>query len=229
MNHLTAVVTTIQRPTQALQQLASRLVQHGARMVVAGDKKGPDQFELPSCEFLDLAGQKSSGFKLALALPEGHYARKNIAYLRAMTTGATCIYETDDDNAPNSQWAPRELQVQARSALAKGWVNVYRCFSSQLIWPRGLPLDEVIRLGAEAPSLESLERAVQAPIQQGLANNSPTWMRCGVWCWIHLSSLNLAPAFTCPRAPGAPSTAKAPGGGPRPFHCCICPATVPFA
>jgi hypothetical protein len=37
---------------------------------------------------------------LAESLPTGHYARKNIAYLHAIRSGARCIYETDDDNAP---------------------------------------------------------------------------------------------------------------------------------
>ncbi len=142
-------------------------------MVAAGDRKGPDQFDLPRCEFLDLAWQQSSDFALARVLPVGHYARKNIAYLQAIRAGAACIYETDDDNAPNAHWMPRSLEVPARAVESAGWVNVYRCFSSQLIWPRGLPLDEIVRQGANPPPITSTETRVHAPIQQGLADHSP--------------------------------------------------------
>lgn len=167
------VVTTIQRPTVALRQLERMLASCSARMVVAGDRKGPDQFDLPGCEFLDLAWQQASPYALARILPVGHYARKNIAYLQAIKGGAACLYETDDDNAPGPTWAPRGVDVPALSAEGKGWVNVYRCFSSRLIWPRGLPLDEIVRQGAVAPDLHAAERTVHAPIQQGLADLSP--------------------------------------------------------
>ena len=174
MPSLVAVVTTIQRPTSALQHLASRLGYTGGRMIVAGDRKGPDQFDLPGCEFLSIAWQTGCMYKLARVLPVGHYARKNIAYLQAIRAGALCIYETDDDNAPNGYWSPRKLCTQARTLSAPSqWVNVYRCFTNRLIWPRGLPLDEIVRQGTVAPALEPIEHPVDAPIQQGLADLSP--------------------------------------------------------
>ena len=61
---LFAVVTTIQPPTPAVRELQRRLAQVGGRLVVAGDQKGPAAFDLPDCDFLDLAAQRASGFAL---------------------------------------------------------------------------------------------------------------------------------------------------------------------
>jgi len=96
-SNLVAVITTIQSPTPAVRELHRRLGKAGARLVVAGDRKGPASFDLQDCDFLSLADQDASGFALARSLPVGHYARKNMAYLEAMRRGASCIYETDDD------------------------------------------------------------------------------------------------------------------------------------
>jgi hypothetical protein len=171
---LTAVVTTIQRPTVALHILADRLNSIGGSMLVVGDRKGPDIFELAGARFFDLNWQIQSSFGLARQLPIGHYARKNIGYLEAIRTGASCLYETDDDNAPNHHWAPRSLDTPARClAFTSQWVNVYRCFTSRLIWPRGLPLDEIVKHTNTALAVPTEEQTVRAPIQQGLADNSP--------------------------------------------------------
>jgi len=49
------------------------------------------------------------------------------------------------------------------------WVNAYRYFSSELIWPRGFPLSEV---RSDVPETRMVA-AMRSPIQQGLANGSP--------------------------------------------------------
>jgi hypothetical protein len=69
------------------------------------------------------------------------------------------------------------------------WVNVYRYFTDELIWPRGLPLDEIHRPVPEVVEVGGRRSAVgptddscvscdswaglRAPIQQGLVNGSP--------------------------------------------------------
>ena len=50
------------------------------------------------------------------------------------------------------------------------WVNVYRYFSSENIWPRGFPLDLV---SVPVPEPELSEEGIHSPIQQGLVDNSP--------------------------------------------------------
>ena len=164
------VVTTIQRPTKAVLDFDRVLKREGVALVVVGDRKGPDSFDLKGASFLSLQEQLRSDFSLAGLLPENHYARKNIGYLYAIAQGSNCIYETDDDNAPLNGWSVREKSLAAAAVSAKGWVNAYSFFTSENIWPRGFPLDEVV--GAKTPMRGEL-REVEAPIQQGLANSSP--------------------------------------------------------
>ena len=175
---LYSIITTIQEPTPSVFGLVKRLAAIGGKLIVAGDSKGPFSFDGPPgqpwpVEFLSLADQESGRFKLAENLPTKHYARKNIAYLHAIAAGAECIYETDDDNAPNAQWQARTEDVTAGRVVrgeAQRWVNVYRYFSRENIWPRGLPLDEIRADVAESTPLAESRRA---PIQQGLVNGSP--------------------------------------------------------
>jgi len=174
---LYSVITTIQEPTPSVVRLVGTLAGAGSRLVVAGDSKGPARFDGPAgapwpVDFLPLAAQVDSGFALARDLPTKHYARKNLAYLQAIKAGATCIYETDDDNAPLPTWRPRTETVAALRAVPQTenrWVNVYRYFSTDNIWPRGLPLDEI-----RTPVPESVASAIakRAPIQQGLVNGA---------------------------------------------------------
>jgi hypothetical protein len=171
-----AVITTIQKPTSSVYRLVDRLSAAGAKLIVAGDSKGPFSFEGRKGEpwpvvFLSLADQVQSGFRLAESLPTKHYARKNIAYLYAIRAKAECIYETDDDNAPNDTWQIRKERVSEGfyvGASESRWVNVYRYFSEDIIWPRGLPLDEIRRPPPKATPLKPL----RAPVQQGLVNGS---------------------------------------------------------
>ena len=175
---LFATITTIQRPTSSVYQLVSRLVESDATLIIAGDTKGPPDFG-PSEDrdwpviFLSIEDQTISPYSLAGDLPTKHYARKNIAYLEAIRRGATCLYETDDDNAPNSYWAARSELIRDCRVIESSdprWINVYRSFSDENIWPRGLPLDEIQQNAVESSLLPSEKRA---PIQQGLVNGSP--------------------------------------------------------
>lgn len=181
---LHAVITTIQRPTSSVKALAARIATCGGHLVIAGDSKGPADFDLSGVTdfrdeqltFLSLDKQQRSEFALARLLPTKHYARKNLGYLQAIVSGATQIYETDDDNAPLPTWRVREERVaQTRVVEASGaegprWVNVFRQFSDELIWPRGLPLD---RIHHAATRVTTVGGERWAPIQQGLADGSP--------------------------------------------------------
>lgn len=170
---LCGVITTVQEPTASVRKIVSILRRVGSKLIVIGDKKGPAGYELEGVEFLSLAAQLESDFDLARKLPVGHYARKNIGYLVAITQDAGCIYETDDDNAPLDSWTPRAGTAGAVGVREHGWVNVYRFFSEERLWPRGFPLDALCDSFSKLPSLAEETIAVQAPIQQGLVNNSP--------------------------------------------------------
>ena len=189
---LHSIITTIQKPTASVLGLVEKLNEVGGKLIVAGDKKGPMSYEAPSSEsghskssiqnssspnpwpveFFSLEDQLAMPFELVRLLPVGHYARKNLAYLAAIQQGATCIYETDDDNAPNESWVVRKEEVEecrVVSSAENRWVNVYRYFSTENVWPRGLPLDEIRKPVVELVPMSAPKRA---PIQQGLVNGS---------------------------------------------------------
>lgn len=165
------VVTTIQRPTPCLAQTVARAHAQRITTIVVGDRKTPDCDWPAGAEFLGIDRQSQSGLALARALPENHYARKNLGYLAAMARGAPFIFETDDDNEPLAEWRVRAPLVSARECPHAGWVNVYRWFTCEHIWPRGLPLQDA---HAARPLPRLSEAATfEAPIQQGLADGAP--------------------------------------------------------
>jgi len=169
---LLAVLTSIQPPTESVHTLLRCLEANHAELIVIGDRKGPAEYPLRGVQFFSLEAQLASGFRLALALPTGHYARKNLGYLIAIQQHPVCIYETDDDNAPNGFWRPRSLRAPAVKIRPRPWVNVYRMFSNANIWPRGFPLD-LLRDPDTFRRDETGPDEIDAPIQQGLANLSP--------------------------------------------------------
>ena len=200
---LFVVLTTIQEPTRSAIRVAERVSSIGASLIVAGDRKGPKRFDAIGAHLLTLDQQVATGFELARDLPVNHYARKNIGYLAALQRGATCIYETDDDNAPNDSWVVREREVRARVCADRPWANVYRLYSDAVIWPRGFPLEHITNRATYENLCGEDTRTVDAPIQQGLADNSPdvdavwrltserpfhftagpsVWLAPGTWC-----------------------------------------------
>jgi hypothetical protein len=87
-----------------------------------------------------------------------------------MSKGAETIIETDDDNYPlPSFWDVRKKTVSASLLRNKGWVNVYKYYTNEHVWPRGFALEH-IRDGL--PELEQ-PVSVTCPIQQGLADENP--------------------------------------------------------
>ena len=142
------------------------------RIIIIGDTKSPSDFNLPGASFFNIDDQHGSGLSFAHACPTGHYARKNIGYLLAARDGVELIQETDDDNLPvGGFFDPVERMVTTPIARQAGWVNIYRYFSDAMLWPRGLPLDQIY---AQLPAFESLPtEQVVCPIRQGLANGNP--------------------------------------------------------
>jgi hypothetical protein len=169
---LLSVITTIQAPTGAVRGLCRSLRSIPADLLVMGDKKGPHTYPQAGAELFTLDHQMNLPLRLPQLLPVNHYCRKNIGYLIAISRGAGCIYETDDDNAPNADWQLRTRTVKARKVTRPQWCNVYRYFSDDLIWPRGLPLDQ-ISAGFKKSPTASRESSVVSPIQQGLVDGSP--------------------------------------------------------
>lgn len=138
------VVTTINAPTDALQNSVSLGLEVDCQAIIVGDTKTPEDFNLSGAEFLGIGEQRRLGFRIADSLPTGTYSRKMIGYLHSLASGADLIYETDDDNRLYREFFDGTLiNTVARIAAKSGFVNHYEFFTSENIWPRGLPLDEI--------------------------------------------------------------------------------------
>jgi hypothetical protein len=197
-----SVLTTVQAPTLSVAALARAGQRYGMPLLAVGDRKSPSvEWERPA-EFLSLDVQKGMNSRLTKLLPLDHYSRKNMGYLEAIARGATVIFDTDDDNAPLPGWRRRNARTQARKVSNKGWVNVYRLFSSEFVWPRGLPLECLQECQRGSLDLTNVTSLV-CPIQQGLVQGSPdvdalwrllfdqellfndepsVWLGPGTWC-----------------------------------------------
>jgi hypothetical protein len=165
------VITSISPPNSILTACAEGCRSHGVDFIVVGDDKSPEDFQLEGCDFWSIEKQRKLPFSLARSLPERHYARKNLGYLIAMERGVETIIETDDDNLPfDSFWKERHAEQLVNVIAEQGWVNVYRHFTDEPIWPRGYPLELV-----QVPHvvLEGGLSRAYCPIQQGLADGNP--------------------------------------------------------
>lgn len=166
------VITSISKPNEALTVYAKEAKSRGISFILIGDVASPADFYLEGCDFWDLKRQRELPYKLAKIIPERHYARKNIGYLIAKQAGASVIIETDDDNLPReSFWNKRRVLQHAHIIENSGWINIYKYFTNNHIWPRGYPL-ELLQKPMTSLSMYSIGEAY-CPIQQGLADENP--------------------------------------------------------
>ena len=194
------VLTSISAPNPALRSLSAGAQVNHIDFIVIGDEKSPQTFDLKGCRFVDLVQQRKLGFSFAETCPTHHYSRKNIGYLLALRDGAEIIIETDDDNFPRDEfWNKRERLVQADPILHSGWINAYKYFTDEHIWPRGLPLDEILKavprradssifdcpiqqgLADKNPDVDAIYR-LTLPLPQSFRNDKPIVLTSGAWC-----------------------------------------------
>lgn len=139
-------------------------------IILVGDKKSVPIESSGNVTFLSLQDQYDLGYQIVEVCPYNHYARKNIGYLYAIQNGADIIYDTDDDNLPYEVWHLPEF-VSDRCCVAElKFLNIYKYFSDEIIWPRGYPLDEICRdVRLDIQETEPLNVGVW----QGLADIEP--------------------------------------------------------
>jgi hypothetical protein len=143
-------------------------------VVVAGDKKTPEDWNCHPATYLSVADQESAQFQIARMLPWNHYARKLMGYLVAIQQGAEIIMDTDDDNMPKPDWSLPEYSGQyLMTPTGMGFVNVYSYFTDQHIWPRGFPLNRVCDPAARLAAVPMQTAPVRIGIWQGLADGDP--------------------------------------------------------
>jgi len=162
------VITTINPPTRAVRGFAAV---GGWKIYAVGDRKTPADWESPGVTYIPV---DEPGGRLALELPYNHYARKMLGYLRAISDGALTIADSDDDNIPNTEWSFPDFDGTFRlTPPDRGYVNVYKSFTSQHIWPRGLPLDRVLAADGALIESEMDPRPARVGFWQGLADGDP--------------------------------------------------------
>lgn len=161
------VITTINEKTKALSEFEKIDDWH---LIIVGDKKSKPIENSQNLTFLSVEDQKKLGFSVVEHLPYNHYTRKNIGYLYAIREGAEVIYDTDDDNLPYPYWKLENFQCGNIIESEYDFVNIYRHFSNEKIWPRGFPLDLI---NAKDKIEVTSSKPLKVGIWQGLADLDP--------------------------------------------------------
>jgi hypothetical protein len=165
------VITSIFPPTEAVHRFTEM---PGWSLVVAGDKKTPGDWKRDGATMLDIAEQERMGCRIGKQLPFNHYCRKLYGYLWAVRCGAQVIADTDDDNIPYPNWAFDPFDgTYDKTAADLGFVNIYSLFTDMKIWPRGLPLDQVINPKSILKASDLKAGKSRVGIWQGLADGDP--------------------------------------------------------
>jgi hypothetical protein len=163
------IITTINPPTEAILSY-SRL--EGARVFVAGDNKTPENWITKNVEYISVEHQAKLPYKICNSLPYNHYSRKMVGYVMAIKEGYSIIVDTDDDNFPKPDWRfPEFINEYRKIGEGLGFINIYRVFTEQKIWPRGLPLN---KLNSDLSLNEHINKEIcNVGIWQGLADEDP--------------------------------------------------------
>jgi hypothetical protein len=165
------VITTIFPPREAMRRFAAL---PDWRLIVVADRKTPADWMQAGATFLSVEQQLRLPFKTAQALPWNHYARKMLGYLWAAKQGAGFIAESDDDNLPAPDWDfPALAGRYLTTPINRDFINVYRLYTEQPIWPRGLPLS-CLRDQRALLSRDSLQpEDCRIGVWQALADDDP--------------------------------------------------------
>lgn len=135
----TAVVTSINRPDPKI--LAYNQI-FNSDVIWVGDTKTPNLNNVHGLTFLSLDKQLNDHpplSTLASLLPKKHYSRKNLGYIHAINNHAEFILDTDDDNFPVQDYFKfPPFTGKFISKSGNGRLNIYRHFTSDHVWPRGL-------------------------------------------------------------------------------------------
>ena len=161
------VITTIYQPTEAVEKFSEL---QNYQLIVVGDKKTPGGWACNNTTFLAVDSGASARFSLNSVLPYNHYCRKMLGYLFAIQNGAEAIIDTDDDNIPNNGWGFPGFEGDFECVENTGFVNIYKLFTSQHIWPRGLPLNMI---NNQDEIVLKEKKAAKIGIWQGLADEDP--------------------------------------------------------
>ena len=161
------IITTINKETKGIKKFSEFKDWH---IILVGDKKSKPIKTRKNITFLSIKDQKKLNFEINKNLPYNHYSRKNIGYLYAIKMGADIIYDTDDDNIPYKDWSFPKFETKNYITCNKKFLNIYKYFTKEKVWPRGYPLSEINK-----KQKISIKRTTKTKIGiwQGLADIEP--------------------------------------------------------
>ncbi len=163
------VITSVFEPTRAIHDFTGL---KDYRVVVVGDKKTIANWHCDGVVYLSVKDQLETNNHLNKTLPFDHYCRKMAGYLYAIANGAEMIIDADDDNIPKVDWEfPGFEGLFSFIPADQGFVNIYQLYSTQAIWPRGLPLNLVTTQFELKKKL--ISNRCRVGIWQGLADENP--------------------------------------------------------
>ena len=171
-NKVSLVLTTINKVSKNILNIEKGCKKKGWELQIVGDNQSPKNFTLKYGIYTSLSDQLKLDLNYPKKVPINSYARKNVAYLMSIKNGSDIIIETDDDNYPMKNFFNDRSLVQ-KFLLVKnsGWINIYDIFKqdNSLIWPRGLPLNEILN----TKKFRYIKKTKKCYIQQGLCNSNP--------------------------------------------------------
>lgn len=162
------IITTINSPSAPILKFINK---QDYDVIIVGDMKTPNLYKDLDCIYLDIDNQNLLFPELSSLIPLNHYGRKNLGYLYAIKKNYSIIYETDDDNEPKDNFE-NILSINNYNMIkeiSNNWINIYKYFTDNLIWPRGYPLSLI-----KSPSNFSLcESDIKPSIICGLVESDP--------------------------------------------------------
>ncbi|KAL3819796.1 hypothetical protein ACJIZ3_005701 [Penstemon smallii] len=176
------VVSVSDYPSDSLKKLTKI---KGWQVLAIGNSRTPKDWNLKGAIYLSLEMQAQLEFRVVDYLPYDSYVRKTVGYLFAIQHGAQKIYDVDDrgnviDNDIGKHFDVELFGEGARQEVILQYshenpnrtiVNPYIHFGQRSVWPRGLPLENVGKIGHEEFYTEIL--GGKQYIQQGISNGLP--------------------------------------------------------
>jgi hypothetical protein len=158
------VMTSINPPTKAVRCYARM---RDWSVIMVGDKKTPPGWTCDGVTYLPPADQEKLNYATVKEIPWNRPARANIGYLVAMECGASLITQADDDNIPSEHWGVPPFDGEFETISHDGFVNIYAHFTDMFIWPRGFPLDQILK----KPQVKVSQQSAKVGVWQHLADH----------------------------------------------------------
>ncbi len=162
------VTTTVNPVTEAISRFDSL---DGWHLIVIGDKKTPEPYELSEGTYISPEEQEKYDKKLSDAIGWNRIQRRNFGLLWAHDMGAEIVAVVDDDNIPLPDWGNdlmvgKEVEVNYYETELPAFDPV-GATNESAIWHRGYPLQLVANRDYSTKTRRTIKPDVQADFWNG--------------------------------------------------------------